>query len=91
MIFIGLGKFRKKPTKETAAAIDKLRSQFQKQGIKVLGTYWTLGRYDVVGIYEAPNEGAVERAMKVALATFDTTAFETLVALKREDAVKLLD
>ena len=72
MIFISLGKFRKKPTKETVAATDKLASQVEKQGLKVLGFYWTLGRYDSVLIYEAPDEGAIERAMKGAIASQTT-------------------
>lgn len=91
MIFITLGKFRKKPTKEMAAATERSTSQIQKAGVKVLGWYWTLGRYDFVIIVEAPDKGAVEGAMKTSIAFSDSHATETLVALKREDAVKLLD
>ena len=91
MIFITLGKFRKKPTKEGIAATDKLFSQLQKQGVKVLGFYWTLGRYDAVLITEGPDSGAIERVMKSAISLSDVVAEETLVALKREDAIKLLD
>lgn len=90
MIFISLGKFRKKYTKEMAAATDKVMSQGEKAGVKVLGWYWTLGRYDSVLIVEAPDKGAVEGAMKSALAGSDFYATETLVALNREDAVKML-
>jgi uncharacterized protein with GYD domain len=91
MIFITLGKFRKKMTKESAAATDKLFSALQKQGVKVVGAYWTLGRYDSVFVVEGPDSGAVERAMKTAMAVSDYAATETLVALKREDALKLLE
>ena len=91
MIFITLGKLRKKPTKEMMAATDKLVSQGEKAGAKILGFYWTLGRYDTVMIGELPDKGAVEAAMRAALASSDYTAQETLVALKREDALKLLD
>lgn len=90
MIFITLGKFRKKPTKETAAATDKAISQIQKAGVKVLGMYVTLGRYDSVVIVDAPDKGAIEGAIKTAMAGSDYIATETLVALKREDAVKLI-
>ncbi len=92
MIFIALGKFRKKPTKESLApAAEKLVSQLQKQGVKILGWYWTLGRYDIVFITEGPDQGAVERTMKLAITFSDIAVTETLVALKREDAIKLLD
>ena len=89
MIYITLAKFRKKMTKESAASTDAILTQLGGQGVKVLGFYWTLGRYDSVLITEGPDEGAVERAMKAAMAVSDYAATETLVALKREDAVKL--
>jgi uncharacterized protein with GYD domain len=91
MISIVLSKFRKKPTKESMAATDKIISNLQKQGVKLLGFYYTLGRYDSVAIFDGPDEGAVQRAMKSALAISDSVASETLVALKREDAIKLID
>ena len=91
MIFISLGKFRKKMTKELAAASDKYVSAAEKSGGKVLGWYYTLGRYDSVLIYEVPDKVGVEGAMKGAMAFSDYVAGETLVAIKREDAVKLLD
>jgi uncharacterized protein with GYD domain len=93
MIFIALGKFKKKPTKESVAANDKLVSQLlaQNPGIKSLGTYYTLGRYDVVAIWDLPDKGAVEMMMKSGLALFDQVSGETLVAVKREDGAKLLD
>jgi uncharacterized protein with GYD domain len=91
MIAISLLKFRKKMTKEGAATTDKAFSQLQKQGVKVLGFYFTLGRYDAVLITEEPDSGATERVMKTAMAASDYVATETLVALKRKDALKLLD
>lgn len=91
MIFISLAKFRKKMTKESAAATDKLTAALQEQGVKVVGYYYTLGRYDSVAIFDGPDEGAVQRAMKAAMAVSDYASTETLVALKREDALKLLD
>jgi uncharacterized protein with GYD domain len=91
MIFIVLSKFRKKPTKEVTAATDKLVSGLQKQGVKLVGSYWTLGRYDSVFIFDGPDEGAVQRAMKTAMAISENVATETLTALKREEAMKLLD
>ena len=89
MINISLVKFRKKMTKESASATDKLFSELQKQGVKIQA-YWTLGRYDAVIIFDGPDTGAIERAMKAAMAVSDYAATETLVAMKREDAVKLM-
>jgi len=88
MIFIILGKFKKKPTKDLLAQVEKVFAQGAKDGIKVIGSYWTLGRYDVARIVEAPDEKTL---MKHALQFGEMVSTESLVALKREDAVKLVE
>lgn len=88
MIFIRLSKLRKKPTKEAVAEVTKISGKLAKEGVKVLSWYWTLGRYDVVGIIEAPDEKV---AMKAAIMFGDVVASETLVAVPREEAVKLIE
>ena len=88
MIFISLNRFRGKPTKETIAESQKLFKQAAKEGLKVLGFYWTLGRFDSVLIAEWPNEKA---AMKAVIRWGDLLSTETLVAVPREEAVKLLE
>lgn len=87
MIFINLGKMRKKPVKEEAGSTAKTLADFKKKGIKVLGWYWTLGRYDTVFIFEAANE---KEAMKLSTDISEWVATETLVAIPREEAIKLL-
>ena len=88
MIFIALAKWRKKQTKEGIENSNKLWKQMEKEGFKVLEQYWTLGRYDSVAIIEAKDEKAVVRA---ALRWGDMLATETLVALPREEAIKLIE
>jgi len=88
MIFITLARWRKKPTKELVAQSTKLVEQMVKEGGKVLGMYWTLGRYDGVLITEAKDEKA---AMKALLRWGDLVSTETLVAVTREEALKLLE
>jgi len=87
LIFINLGRFRKKPEKETAGDTAKMVEEFKKKGIKVLGWYWTLGRYDTVFIFEAASE---KEALKLATDISEWVATETLVAIPREEAIKLL-
>ena len=87
MIFVSLCKFRKKPTKESTGDATKLIEDYKKKGIKVLSWYWTLGRYDVVFIFEAANE---KEAMKTAMGVSDWVAAETLIAIPRQEALNLL-
>lgn len=47
-------------------------------GFHYQGIYWTLGKYDTVVIFEAPNE---KIAMDVVFRRLDRMDVETLVAL----------
>jgi uncharacterized protein with GYD domain len=89
LIFISLSKFKKVPGKETKKYVDQATKTFEdleKQGVKIR-VYWTLGRYDGVSIIEAPSE---KEAMKALFLFQDLVETETLVAVPREEAIKLL-
>ena len=88
MITVTLARFKRKPTKESVAQMSKGFEQMTKEGTKILGAYWTLGRYDVVLIIEGKNE---KEAMRGLLPWGDTLSTETLVAVSREEAVKLVE
>lgn len=87
MIFICLCKWKGKPSKKTTAQTDEGVDWMKKKGLKILGFYWTLGRYNAVFIFEAPNE---KDALKFTIDTSEMLSVETLVAVPREEAVKLL-
>lgn len=88
MFFISLVKFKTRPTKAGRAETDKILAQQDREGIKTIGFYLTLGRYDAVRIYEAPDE---KTAMKALMRAPESISIETLVAVKREDTAKWLD
>jgi len=87
LIFVNLGKFRKKPDKATVGDATKMTEEFKKKGINVLNWYWTLGRYDTVFIFEAASE---KEALKMSIDISEWVATETLVAIPRQEAVELL-
>jgi len=87
LIFIGLVKAKKTPTKENTAEFTKMVDNLNKIGIKILSMYWTLGRYDGVVIFDAPTEKV---AMKFAIMMAEDVRTETMVAIPREEALKLL-
>lgn len=87
MELVVLGKFRKKPTKDTPAEADKIMKGMEKEGVRFEKMYWALGRYDTVAIVEAPNEKV---AMKAMLRMSDILTTETLVLIPREEAIKWL-
>ncbi len=87
MWFIVLSKFRHKPTKQELEKSTAYFAQLAKQGTKVHQFFWTLGRYDSVLILEGKDEKtAMQNLVDYPL---DTTT-ETLVAVPREEALKMV-
>ena len=78
MLFIGLAKFKTKLSMEVVAQNLKDIESDTKGQIKYLGIWWTLGRYDTVVMFEAPDEKA---AMNMVLKRADRMEIETLVAV----------
>lgn len=88
MILITLWRFRQKATKGMLAESVKLAEQLPKEGIKIIGNYWTLGRCDILTIAEAKDEKVF---MKALMRYGDLYSTETLVAIGREDAIQLVE
>ena len=86
MFFITLTKWKNAPTKEIIDQATKTFEDIKKQGIKIR-VYWTLGRYDALAIIEAPTD---KDAMKTLLGFQGLVDTETMVAVPREEAIKLL-
>ncbi|UCD97038.1 MAG: GYD domain-containing protein [Candidatus Bathyarchaeota archaeon] len=86
MIFITLTKWKTAPKKEMVDQFTKTVEKLEKQGIK-MRVYWTLGRYNGVTITEAANE---KDLMKILLPFAGLIDTETMVAVPREEAIKLL-
>jgi uncharacterized protein with GYD domain len=78
MLFIALVKFKTKLSKEVVAHNLKDIESDTKGQIRHMGVYWTLGRYDTVVLFEAPNEKV---AMNMVLKRADRMEIEILVAM----------
>lgn len=48
-----------KNIKGTVKRARDVRAENEKRGFKVLGMYWTQGRYDLVAVMDAPSEEAM--------------------------------
>jgi len=85
MMFISLIKFRKN-AKDVADFGNKVL-QNPPAGVKMISSFWTVGRYDSVWIFEAPSE---REALKVGILIGEVASSQTLVAIPRDEAVNLL-
>ncbi len=86
MIFIYLLKWKQSITKEVVDKFSKIYADLEKKGIK-LQLYWTIGHYNFVIIMDAPSE---KDAMKLLIPLVDAGDLETMTAIPREEAIKLL-
>ncbi len=78
MLFIALAKFKKSLSKEVVAQNMKDIETDTKGQIIYRGIWWTLGRYDTVVMFEAPDEKA---AMNMVLKRADRMEIEIPVAV----------
>ncbi len=83
MLFIALAKFKKTLSKEVVAQNMKDIESDTKGQIRYRGIYWTLGKYDTVVMFEAPDEKA---AMNMVLKRVDRMDIEMLVAVPADEA-----
>ncbi len=86
MFFIALIKFKKKA--KDVVEVGKKVMQNLPEGVKIIRTQWTLAEYDAVWIYEAPNEKV---AVKLGIEAGEAMQTQTLVAITRDEAMKLLE
>ena len=86
MFFVVLAKLRGKITPAFIEATEKaLKSP--PTGVKINNVFWTLGEYDFVIMYEAPNE---KEAIIMGTAWVEFCETQTMVAIPHEEAKKLL-
>ena len=65
-IYVVLGNWTQKrmdTIKDLPEKIKESRKVFESFGVKILSLVFTMGRYDVVAIGEAPNEEAITKAL----------------------------
>ncbi len=89
--FVILGNFTQKrieTIKELQASIKESQEVFGSFGVKITKLVFTMGRYDVVGIAEAPDEEAMAQAV-LSWGSRGLLRTETLTAFSPELMVEM--
>lgn len=93
MIYIGLIKFTDqgiRNVKDTSERAKSFRETAEsKFGVKVKEMYWTLGEFDVVQIYDAPDEESLT-AMALYLSSLGNVRTECMRAFTPEEMYQIL-
>jgi uncharacterized protein with GYD domain len=85
--FIALGNFTEqgiRGVKDSTKRADAVRELAKKYGATLKEVYWTLGRYDVVTVIEAPNDEAAT-AFALAVGSAGNVRTESLRAFSKEE------
>lgn len=75
--------------KDTAKRSDAVRELARKMGIDTKSIYWTIGKYDVVVTFEAPNDEAMT-ALSLAIASQGNVRTQTLRAFSRDEVTSIV-
>ena len=75
--------------KETTKRAEAFQALAQKTRVKVREIHWTMGRYDVVVVMEAPDDLAISRLM-LAAGSLGNVKTETLRAYSAKEMAEIL-
>ncbi len=75
--------------KGTTKRADAFRNLAKKMNVKVKDIYWTMGRYDVVTIIDAPDDATATRLL-LAAGSLGNVQTETLRAYSANEIGKIL-
>ncbi len=91
--YIVLGKYTEEGLqnlKDMPEIIAKHRANCEKQGIRLIGTWYTFGEYDFCSIYDAPDDLAMaERVLDTAQGGLAKTT--TVRALSEEEFAQVVE
>jgi uncharacterized protein with GYD domain len=79
-----------KNVKDTIKRAKSFKGAIEEVGGKSLGVYYTMGRYDIVAILEAPNDEAIASAL-YSTASLGNVRTETLKAFSVAEAANIIE
>jgi uncharacterized protein with GYD domain len=75
--------------KDTTKRADTVKETARKMGIETKSLFWTIGKYDVVAIFEAPDDAAMT-ALSLAISSAGNVRTQTLRAFTRDEMSGIL-
>ena len=70
--------------KDTTKRADAVRETARKMGIETKSLYWTVGKYDVVATFEAPDDASMT-ALSLAIAGGGNVRTQTMRAFTKDE------
>jgi uncharacterized protein with GYD domain len=79
-----------KNVKDTVKRAKSFEDAIEKAGGKSLGFYYTIGRYDMVAIVQAPTDEAIASVL-FSLGSLGNVRTETLKAFSTDEATNIIE
>jgi len=79
-----------KNVKDTVKRAKSFEGAIEKAGGKSLGFYYTIGRYDMVAIVQAPTDEAIASVL-LSLGSLGNVRTETLKAFSTDEAASIIE
>ena len=68
---------------------DAVRETARKMGIETKSLYWTVGKYDVVATFEAPDDASIT-ALSLAISSAGNVRTQTMRAFTKDEVTGIL-
>jgi uncharacterized protein with GYD domain len=78
-----------KGIKDTVKRTEAVRDLANKAGLSMKESYWTLGQYDVIAVFEAPNDETMT-AFALSIAKLGNVKTQTLRAFSAQEMASIL-
>jgi uncharacterized protein with GYD domain len=75
--------------KDTVKRADAVKEMARKMGIETKSLYWTIGKYDVVATFEAPDEASIT-ALSLAISGAGNVRTQTMRAFGKDEMTTVL-
>jgi uncharacterized protein with GYD domain len=93
MTYVVLYKFTDAGAKDFRGTVKRaaeVKAENERRGLKVVGTYWTQGQYDLIAIVEAPDEQTMVAGL-VGVAGAGNVHSETMRAFTAEEMTAIIE
>ena len=76
--------------RDTVRRVEEGRAAAEQLGVRILDVYWTLGRFDIVVVSEAPDDEAAT-AFLLQLGSLGNVRTETLRAFNADEMTRIIE
>ncbi len=75
--------------KDSPTRIQKVRAMAETMGVRMIGTWVTMGKYDLVAVWDAPGDEAMA-SLSLAVGRMGNVTVQTMRAFSEEEYARIV-